>query len=85
MSKHPHPPNPGPQQPRAQEPEPEWLVFAIRRVPGTYETSGGWELRAGKAPEGRIPPLETHHHPNLLAVILGHVEHAIMRHREHDR
>lgn len=69
-------------EPRKAEPESEWLVFAIRKVPGTYEQPGGWALRTGIVPEGRVPGNEEHA-PNLFAIVLAKMEHIASWYRDH--
>jgi len=70
-----------PEQPREQPPEPEWLCICIRRKPGTYEEAGGWVLRIGRIPEGRVPT-DRSFEPNVLGVILGHIQAAIVHYRD---
>jgi hypothetical protein len=53
--------------------EPEWLCFCIRKTSGTYDAPGGWELRAGRMGDSKVPT-EHKFAPNLLSVVLGRIE-----------
>jgi hypothetical protein len=67
--------------PRTQEAEPEWLCLCLRKRPGSYHVPGGWEMRVGRIPEGRVPS-EQVFEPNLLDVIIGHAMGVICNYRD---
>lgn len=66
---------------RKQAPEDEWLCICVRKQPGSYHRPGGWELRVGYIPEGRVPA-DQRYEPNVLGVVMGHIEGVIATHRE---
>lgn len=61
---------------RQAAPEPMWLGFALRKIPGE-----GWALRAGPIREAQCPSEQTHP-PNILAVVLGRIEQIVSYHRD---